>query len=69
MSGGPAASRHPLCTCPELTWDMLTGRAEAPDRQACRDRSPFVDTHPVLTPADIERVTAAGRASTGSARE
>jgi hypothetical protein len=41
----PAA--HPLCTCPELTWDAATGRAPAPDRDACRARAlGGIDPHP-----------------------
>lgn len=45
---------HPLCTCPELTWDMVTGRAPAPDLDACRSRSPLgIDPHPVIDLAEL----------------
>lgn len=45
----PRAARHPLCTCPELTWDAATGRADVPDLQACRDRAfAGLDPHPII---------------------
>lgn len=47
--------RHPLCTCPELTWDMATGRAAPPDLDACRAKA-LVDPHPVLDAADMAEI-------------
>lgn len=41
------------CTCPELTWAMMTGRAPAPDRAACRAAAFPIDPHPVLEPNDL----------------
>jgi hypothetical protein len=48
--------RHPLCSCPALTWDMATGRTTAPDLNACRARSPFADPHPVLDADAIREI-------------
>jgi hypothetical protein len=49
--------RHPLCTCPELTWDAVTGRAEPPDLDACRARAfAGIDPHPVLTAEDLRAI-------------
>jgi hypothetical protein len=49
--------RHPLCTCPELTWDAATGRAPAPDLDACRARAfGGIDPHPVLTADDLRAI-------------
>lgn len=44
----------PFCTCPELTWDHLTGRAEGEARiTACRERAPLgIDPHPVIDPRE-----------------
>jgi hypothetical protein len=46
-------ARHPLCTCPELTWDAATGRADSPDFAACRARALGIDPHPVLDVEDL----------------
>lgn len=54
--------RHPLCTCPELTLDAATGRAEPPDLAACRKRAGVVDPHPVLTEAEMRKAIADLRA-------
>lgn len=48
----PIGARHPLCTCPELTWDVVAGRAAPPDLDACRRRA-FVDPHPVVSLEDL----------------
>lgn len=51
------AGRHPLCTCPELTWDALTGRAPAPDLDACRARAfGGIDPHPAVELAEATSV-------------
>ncbi len=56
MSYTTRTERHPLCTCPELTWDMATGRAEPPDLDACRARAfAGINPHPVLTEEDLWR--------------
>ena len=60
MKTGDRPERHLLCTCPELTWDAATGRAPAPDLEACRSRA-LVDPHPVLTPGDLAELRAARR--------
>lgn len=43
--------RHPLCTCPDGTFDFW------PDPQACRDRATArgftIDPHPVMEIEDI----------------
>lgn len=43
--------RHPLCTCPEATFDFW------PDRQSCRDRARArgiaIGPHPVIEVEDI----------------
>jgi len=55
-------SRHPLCTCPELTWDAATGRADPPDINACRARAlGGIDPHPVLSEEDMRAAIAALR--------
>ena len=59
MKTGDRPERHPLCTCPELTWDAATGRAPAPDLEACRSRA-LVDPHPVLTAEDLAELRAEG---------
>jgi hypothetical protein len=47
--------RHPLCTCPELTWDAATGRANPPDLDACRARAfGGINPHPVIEAMVIE---------------
>ncbi|MGK5677482.1 hypothetical protein [Actinoplanes sp. URMC 104] len=51
-------ARHPLCTCPELTWDTATGRAAAPDLDACRSRA-LVDPHPVAGADELRAAVAA----------
>lgn len=57
MSHGELTSRHPLCTCPEPTWDVVTGWAEAPDLDACRSRAfAGIDPHPVLDAADLRAI-------------
>lgn len=49
--------RHPLCTCPDLTWDAVTGRAAPPDLAACRARAfGGIDPHPVLDAADLRAI-------------
>lgn len=49
--------RHPLCTCPEPTWDAVTGRAEPPDLDACRARAlGGIDPHPVLDARDLAAI-------------
>lgn len=55
---GPVAEPHPLCSCPELTWDAATGRAEPPDLDACRSRVSLmgIDPHPVLTADDFREI-------------
>ena len=58
MKTGDRSERHPLCTCPELTWDAATGRAPAPDLEACRSRA-LVDPHPVLTAGDLAELRVA----------
>lgn len=53
------SQRHPLCTCPEPTWDAVTGEAGAPDLDACRARAfGGVNPHPVLTADDLRAVIA-----------
>jgi len=52
MSGHARPGRHPLCTCPELTWATLT---QAPDRGACQGGS---IAHPVVTVDDIHALLA-----------
>ena len=66
MSHGGLIERHPLCTCPELTWNAFTGRADPLDLDACRSRA-FVgiDPHPVLTDRDLRRIALAGGLSNG----
>lgn len=50
----PRPGPHPLCTCPELTWDAATGRAEPPDLDACRARAlGGIDPHPVIDPREL----------------
>lgn len=47
---------HPLCTCPPLTWDAVTGRAASPDLDACRARAfGGIDPHLVIDPREIAR--------------
>lgn len=49
--------RHPLCTCPELTWDAATGRAPAPDLDACRARAfGGIDPHPVIGATMLDEI-------------
>ena len=64
MSHGELISRHPLCTCPELTWDAITGRASAPDLDACRGRAfGGIDPHPVLDADDLREIARTMRAA------
>jgi len=59
MSHGELFERHPLCTCPELTWSALTGEATTPDLQACRDRAfGGIDPHPVISTEEMREITA-----------
>jgi hypothetical protein len=52
-------ARHPLCTCPELTWDAATGRAPAPDFDVCRARAlAGIDPHPAALDAGDLRAIA-----------
>lgn len=69
MSRFKEAITHPLCTCPELTWDMATGRAEPPDLAACRARAfGGIDPHPVLDADDIRQLTKQFLSGHGSAK-
>jgi len=58
VSTSQPSSRHPLCTCPELSWNAATGRAPAPDLDACRANAFGFDPHPIMAAADFREVSA-----------
>lgn len=61
MSHGQRVGRpHPFCTCPDLTWDMVTGSAPSPDLEACRARAFMgIDPHPVVGADELRTVVGA----------
>jgi hypothetical protein len=46
-------SKHPLCTCPDLTFAVYDGRMPPPDRSHCAGGT---TAHPILTADELERL-------------
>lgn len=52
--------RHPMCTCPEVTFANLSTIDVAREREGCRRRAVFgdlaIDPHPVITCRDLHEM-------------